>query len=115
MSTTQKTILVESKSVNEILNKSKEYLRSNGFSIKEQNNELISTRGLGILTAQQKFVLKFNQQDNQTVRIDGEFFVLAYWVFKGTVDEKAIVCGIPKRKGYQLMQKYISSINGKVI
>lgn len=35
MTTTQKTILVEDKSITEVLDISKEYLRSNGFRIKE--------------------------------------------------------------------------------
>lgn len=115
MATTLKTILVEAKSITEVLDISKEHLRSNGFRIKELHNELICTRGIGFLTAQQRFVLNFSQQDSQTVRIDGEFFILAYWFIKSTVDEKALVAGIPKRKGYKLMQEYITRINGKVI
>lgn len=35
MTTTHKTILVEDKSITEVLDISKEYLRSNGFRIKE--------------------------------------------------------------------------------
>ena len=115
MATTHKTILVGTKSLSEVLDISKEHLRSNGFGIKELHNELICTRGTGFLTAQQRFVLKFSQQDSQTIRIDGEFFTLAYWFIKSTVDEKAIAAGIPRRKGYKLMQEYISRINGKVI
>ena len=116
MATTHKTILVEAKSITEVLDISKEHLRSNGFRIKELHNELICTRGIGLLTAPQRFVLKFSQQDSQTVRIDGEFFILAFlWFIKSTVDEKAISGGIPRRKGYKLMQEYISRINGKVI
>ncbi|MEA1958015.1 MAG: hypothetical protein U9N01_06640 [Euryarchaeota archaeon] len=72
MATTRETILVEAKSIIDVLEMSKEHLRSNGFSIKELHNELICTRGIGFLTAQQRFVLKFSQQDSQTVRIDGE-------------------------------------------
>ena len=108
MATTQKTMLVEAKSITEVLDISKEHLCSNGFKIKELHNELICTRGTGFLTGQQRFVLNFSQQDSQTVRIDGEFFILSYWFMKDTVDEKAIVGAIPKRKGYKLMQEYIS-------
>jgi hypothetical protein len=115
MAITQKTILVKDKSVNEVMDISKENLRSNGFKIKELNNELICTRGIGFLTAQQRFILKFNQQDNQTVRIDGEFFTITYYFIKSTVAEKAMAGGIPRRKGYKLMEEYISSIDGKVV
>ena len=108
MATTQKTMLVGAKSITEVLDISKEHLCSNGFKIKELHNELICTRGTGFLTGQQRFVLNFSQQDSQTVRIDGEFFILSYWFMKDTVDEKAIVGAIPKRKGYKLMQEYIS-------
>jgi hypothetical protein len=115
MATTQKTILVKDKSINEIMDLSKEQLRSNGFRIKELQNELICTRGFGILTAQQRFILKFSQQDSQTVKIEGEFFIIAFYFMKSTVEEKAVAAGIPRRKGYKLMEEYISKINGTVI
>ncbi len=115
MATTQSTILVKDKSINEVMDISKENLRSNGFKIKDLNDELICTRGIGFLTAQQKFILKFYQQDNQTVRIEGEFFTLAFYFIKSTVAEKAMTAGIPRRKGYKLMKEYILSIDGKVV
>ncbi len=115
MATTHKTILVKDKSINEVMNMSKEHLRPTGFRIKELHNELICTRGIGFLTAQQRFILKFSQQDSQTVRINGEFFTIAFYFMKSTVAEKAMAGAIPRRKGYKLMQEYISIIDGKVI
>jgi hypothetical protein len=115
MSTTRKTILVEGKSLNEVFNISKDFLRYSGFRIKESGNELICTRGLGILTAQQRFILKFNQQDRQNVKIEGEFFVITFYFIKSSLKEKAILGAIPIRKGYKLMQDFIARINGKVI
>jgi hypothetical protein len=114
MGVTHKTILVKDKSINEVMDISKENLRSNGFRIKDLNNELICTRGIGFLTAQQRFILKFSQQDNQTVRIEGEFFTIAFYLIESSVAEKAMLGGIPRRKGYKLMQEYISSIDGIV-
>ncbi len=115
MATTHKTILVKDKSINEVMDMSKEHLRSNGFKIKGLHNELICTRGIGFLTAQQRFILKFDQQDSQTVRIEGEFFTIAFYFMKSTVDEKAMAGGIPRRKGYKLMEEYISIMDGKVV
>jgi len=116
MATTHKTILVKDKSINEVMDTSKENLRSNGFKIRElSSRDLICTCGIGFLTAQQRFVLKFSQQDNQTVRIDGEFFTIAFYFIKSTVAEKAMAGGIPRRKGYKLMKEYISSIDGRVV
>ncbi len=115
MPKTHKTILVKDKSINEVMDISKENLRSNGFRINDHNNELICTRGLGLLTAQQRFVLKFSQQDNKTVKIEGEFYIIVFYFMTSTVDEKAIAGGIPRRKGYKLMKEYISSIDGSVV
>ena len=115
MATTHKTILVKDKSITEVMDMSKEYLRSSEFRIQELDKELICTRGLGFLTAQQRFILKFNQQDSQTVRIEGEFFTIAFYFLKSTVDEKAMALGIPRRKGYKLMKEYITLINGQIV
>ncbi len=111
MAKTYKTICVKSASINEAMVMSKKHLCSKGFRIKEQHNVQVYTRGTGFLTAQQRFVLKFSEQDSQGVRIDGEFFTIAFYFMKNTVAEKAIAGGIPRRKGYKLMMEYISGIN----
>ncbi len=115
MPTTHRTILVKDKSINEVMDVSRGYLQSNGFKIKGFGNELTCTRGTGFLTAQQRFILNFSQQDDQTVRIDGEFFTLAYYFMKSTLEEKAMAGGIPRRKGYKLMEEYIASVGGQVV
>ncbi len=111
MAKTCKTIFMKNASINEAMVMSKKHLCSKGFRIKEQHNVQVYTRGTGFLTAQQRFVLKFSEQDSQGVRIDGEFFTIAFYFMKNTVAEKAIAGGIPRRKGYKLMMEYISKIN----
>ena len=114
MATTYKTISVKDKSINEVIDISKRQLQSSGFKTKELYNELIGTRGLGILTSQQRFILKFSQRGSQTVEIQAEFFTLSLYFIKNTVAEKALMLAIPRRTGYRLMKEYISRIEGKV-
>ena len=114
MPTTHKTILVKDKSINEIMDISKTYLQSNGFKTKELQKELIGTRGLGIVTSQQRFVLRFSQGDSNTVYVDGEFFTITLYFIENTVAEKALMLAIPRRTGYRLMMQYISRIDGEV-
>ena len=115
MSRTRKVILVEGNPLNDVLDVSKNFLRSNGFSIRESGNELICTRGKGLLTAQQRFILRFYQQDDQNVRIEGEFFTIAFYFMESTLEAKALFGAIPRRKGYELMQNFIARVNGKVL
>ncbi|MBN1797587.1 MAG: hypothetical protein JW822_03360 [Spirochaetales bacterium] len=112
MGTTAKTIKVKTASVDEVIKKSKEFLASKGFRIKDKGDTLVCTRGLGLLTAQQRFILSFSKLDKDNTKIAGEFFILTYWFIKGTVSDKAIAGAIPRRKGYQLMQEYINHIKG---
>ena len=114
MATTHRAILVKDKPLDEIIAVSKDHLRSAKFRIDESLNELIGTRGLGFITAQQRFILKFSQRDSQTVEIQGEFFALTLYFIKNTVAEKAVMGAIPRRTGYRLMMQYISRINGQV-
>ncbi|MES0490303.1 MAG: hypothetical protein ABUK01_09945 [Leptospirales bacterium] len=114
MATTRKTILVKNQSIREVIDASKTHLSSKGFRIQDTNNNLICTRGSGLLTSQQRFILKFTQKDESSIQIDGEFFTLSYYFLKSTVDEKAISGAIPRRKGYKLMEEYISSIDETV-
>ena len=114
MGTTIKTILVNSESIAEVMDISRGYLLSNKFKIKELQNELIGTRGLGFWTGQQRFIVKFSLRDSQTVEIQGEFFIVTLWVMKNTVAEKAVMGAIPRRTGYRLMMQYISKVGGQV-
>ena len=99
----------------EAINKSKEFLSTRGFRIRSNDNTVICTRGLGLLTAQQRFILSFSKLDKDDIKISGEFFILAYWLFKSSVSDKAIAGAIPRRKGYQLMQEYINQMKGTEI
>jgi hypothetical protein len=112
MGTTAKIIKVKIASIDEAIKKSKEFLTSKGFRIKQKDNTLICTRGLGLLTAQQRFVLEFSTLDKDNIKIDGEYFILTYWFIKGTVSDTAIAGAIPRRKGYQLMMEYIDHMKG---
>ena len=112
MATTNKTIKVKLSSVDEASKRSKEFLISKGFRIKDRGDTIICTRGLGLITAQQRFILSFSKLDKNNIKIDGEYFILTYWFIKGTVSDTAIAGAIPRRKGYHLMVEYINHMKG---
>ncbi len=116
MATTQKTILVEGKSLEEVIKSSKAKLTSQGFRVKgKAENELTAVRGYGIITAQQGCSMKFLPAGENAVQIIAEFYIIMFWCIKSTVAEKAVAGAIPRRKGYNLMMDFVNAVGGKVV